>query len=250
MTEPTATPEPTAQIGSKTITAIEHAWHAIRANHPELPEIVVIMGGGLVPGGLKLGHFARDIWAHREHNTENALDVGAEAAVRRSELFVGAEGLARQPHEVLATLLHEAAHALAHVRGIQDTARQGRYHNREFAKLGDEVGLIITKDTAPRGRNIGYSITAIKDETVAAYIGTIAELELALTHVRTLPALVKVTAPADPAPVGGGVAVAPAPVRARRPGATCGCGREVHIARAALAEAPIICGKCLEPFAY
>ena len=176
-----------ARIGSKTITAIEHAWAAIRANHPELPEIVVIMGGGLVPGGLKLGHFARDIWAHREAGTDNALDVGAEAAVRRSELFVGAEGLARQPHEVLATLLHEAAHALAHVRGIQDTSRQGRWHNRRFAELAGEVGITVTKDA-----RIGYSITAITDETVTRYMGTIMELELALTHVRALPALVKV----------------------------------------------------------
>ena len=236
-----------AQIGSKTITAIEHAWAAIRANHPELPEIVVIMGGGLVPGGLKLGHFARDIWAHREAGTDNALDVGAEAAVRRSELFVGAEGLARQPHEVLATLLHEAAHALAHVRGIQDTSRQGRWHNRHFATLAGEVGITVTKDA-----KIGYSITAITDETITRYMGTIMELELALTHVRALPALVKVDQPATPAPVGGGVAVTPAPVRARRPGARCGCDtpREVHIARAALAEAPIICGLCLAPFAY
>jgi hypothetical protein len=234
----------TARIGSQTISAIEHAWAAIRANHPELPEIVVIMGGGLVPGGLKLGHFARDTWAHREHSTDNALDVGAEAAVRRSELFVGAEGLARQPHEVLATLLHEAAHALAHVRGIQDTSRQGRWHNRNFAKLATEVGINVEKD-----KNIGFSITSITDETVARYMGTIMELELALTYVRTLPALVKIDQPATPAPVGGGVAVAPAPVR-RRPGATCDCGREVHIARAALAEAPIICGLCLAPFAY
>jgi hypothetical protein len=35
------------------------------------------------------------------------------------------EGLARGPAEKLATLLHEAAHALAHVRGMKDTFRQG-----------------------------------------------------------------------------------------------------------------------------
>lgn len=240
----TATPAP---IASPIIATIERAWEAIRTNHPELPQVVVIMGGGLVPGGLKLGHFARDTWAHREHNTENALDAGADAARTHSELFVGAEGLARQPHEVMATLLHEAAHCLAHVREIQDTSRQGRWHNREFAKLAAEVGITVTKDP-----KIGYSVTSIPDETVARYMGTIMELELAITHVRTLPARVKVDTPATPAPVGGGVAVSPAPVRARRPGARCGCmiPREVHIARAALAEAPIICGKCLEPFQY
>jgi hypothetical protein len=40
---------------------------------------------------------------------------------------VGGEGLARGPAHVLGTLLHEAAHALARVRGIKDTSRQGRW---------------------------------------------------------------------------------------------------------------------------
>ncbi len=31
--------------------------------------------------------------------------------------------------DVLGTLLHETAHALAHVRDIKDTSRQGRWHN-------------------------------------------------------------------------------------------------------------------------
>jgi len=48
------------------------------------------------------------------------------------EVFVGGEGLARGPAEVLGTLLHEAAHALADVRGIKDTSRQGRWHNARF----------------------------------------------------------------------------------------------------------------------
>jgi hypothetical protein len=63
--------------------------------------------------------------------------------------------------------------------------------------------------------------------------------------------MISLTAP-TPAPVGGtpgALPVAPAPVR-RRPGARCGCGREVHIARAALAAGEILCGLCKEPFAY
>lgn len=240
-----ATPD-VVKIASPIIEAIEHAWAAIRAEHADLPAVVVIMGGGLVPGGIKLGHWARDSWARRGHDAPDALDtLGADAAHRVSELFVGAEGLARKGHEILATLLHEAAHGLAHARGIQDTSRQGRWHNREFAKLAGEVGIDVSRD-----KSIGYSITSIRQDTIDKYIGLIAELESAITHVRALPAMIKVTQPATPAPVGGGVAITPAPVRTRRPGATCGCGREVHIARAALAEAPIICGRCLEPFTY
>jgi hypothetical protein len=34
------------------------------------------------------------------------------------------------------TILHEAVHALAHVRGVKDTSRGGKYHNkREFVAL-------------------------------------------------------------------------------------------------------------------
>ena len=55
--------------------------------------------------------------------------------------MISGEGLRRSPREVLGTLLHEAAHALAHARGIKDTSRQGRYHNKHFKTLAEELGL-------------------------------------------------------------------------------------------------------------
>ena len=30
--------------------------------------------------------------------------------------------------------------------------------------------------------------------------------------------------------------------------ATCGCGRRIRVAKATLAEAPILCGACAQPF--
>ena len=53
--------------------------------------------------------------------------------------MISGEGLARTPREVLGTLLHEAAHALADARGITDTSRQGRYHNKKYALLADRA---------------------------------------------------------------------------------------------------------------
>jgi len=44
--------------------------------------------------------------------------------VRLPEVFVGGEGLARGLADVHGTLLHEAAHALADVRGIKDTCHR------------------------------------------------------------------------------------------------------------------------------
>jgi hypothetical protein len=79
--------------------------------HPHLPAVVVVLASGTAgaaPGTIKLGHFAALRWLHGERELP--------------EVFVGGEGLARGPVDVLGTLLHEAAHALAHVRGIPDTS--------------------------------------------------------------------------------------------------------------------------------
>jgi hypothetical protein len=104
--------------------------------------VVVALGAGSVGvprGVLKLGHFAADRW------TAGGADGGSAVA----ELFVGGEGLSRGAEGVLATLLHEATHGLAHVRRVQDTSRQGRYHNARFRALGEELGLAVAQ--APVG---------------------------------------------------------------------------------------------------
>src|SRR5215218_3534902 len=98
------------------VAALEHAWQRIRSRHPEVPEAVLVVASGAEGKRLNLGHFA----PHRWH--VNGAD--------RHEVLVGGEGLQRGPVDVLGTLLHEAAHGLAQARGIQDTSRQGRYHNR------------------------------------------------------------------------------------------------------------------------
>jgi hypothetical protein len=44
-------------------------------------------------------------------------------------------------------MLHEARPRLAHVRGVKDTSRGGKYHNkREFVALAAQLGL-----PGPRG---------------------------------------------------------------------------------------------------
>jgi hypothetical protein len=52
-----------------------------------------------------------------------------------SELFIGGEGLQAETSTVLVTMLHEAAHGIAHTRQIKDTSRQGRYHNDRYRNL-------------------------------------------------------------------------------------------------------------------
>jgi hypothetical protein len=122
---------------------------------------------------------------------------------------------------VLATLLHEAAHALAHVRGIKGTSRQGRWHNAKFKALAEELGIEVTKDT-----KLGWSPTSLPTATRGAYAGAIAELGQALRLIRA----VEIT--------GEGKKSKPT-----RP-AVCGCGRKIRVSKTVLAAGPILCGAC------
>jgi len=195
------------------VAALEHTWMAIRARHPQVPEVVMAVASGSVGrrGDLKLGHFADRRWR--------------VATAERPELFVGGEGLAAGAVEVLGTLLHEAAHGLAATRGVQDTSRQGRYHNRRYAALAGELGL-----TVQRAGSRGWTATQVPAETATVYDAVVDDLARALVLWR----------------------------RAEHPGpgkrasnllaAVCGCGRRIRAARSTLAQAPVVCGRCGGPF--
>jgi hypothetical protein len=206
-------------VAAPLIAALERAWSDVRRRHPELPPAVLITGSGSEGprrrAVLRLGHFAAGRW-----------QAAARAEAELPEIFVGGEGLERGARPVLATLLHEAAHALADVRGIKDTSRQGRYHNRRFKALAEELGLQI--DQAP---GIGWSATTLPDATAERYADTIAALEQAITiyrrHERGGP---------EPAQ------------RSKVAACVCGCPRRIRVAPGVLAAGPIICGVCGQPF--
>jgi hypothetical protein len=110
--------------GSGLIAALEQTWADIRRRTPQLPEVVVLTGTSLSPSAVHLdakwGHVGADHWVEgrpTEHGQGAALD--RSAARRKPELFVAGECLAEGPRQTLQTMLHEAVHALAHVRGRQ-----------------------------------------------------------------------------------------------------------------------------------
>ncbi|HET7380263.1 MAG TPA: hypothetical protein VFJ24_09505 [Gaiellales bacterium] len=118
---------------------------------------------------------------------------------------------------------HEAAHVIAHQRGINDTSRQGRYHNNRFRGVAQEIGL---QGEVPRDPVFGWSLITPADRTRIRYGDTLAELEA------TLPA---VSAPSVDRP------------RTQRPTAiemSCRCGARIRSARAALHPYRVICGVC------
>jgi hypothetical protein len=204
-------------ITTPVVAALEAAWADIRAHHPDLPPAVIILGAGSVgvpAGQLKLGHFAAMRW----HNERDGLQL--------AEVFIGGEGLARGATGVLGTLLHEAAHALAHVRGIQDTSRQGRWHNARFKQLAEEVGITVTKD--PR---IGWSPTTIQPATPKRYTRAVRTLTSALRLYRS-------------AEISIGTIRKPS-----TPPAVCACDRKIRIPAATLAAGPVLCGLCGSEFA-
>lgn len=205
-------------IGSGLVAAVERTWEVIRAHHPEVPAAVVIVGSGSEgrPRGLRLGHFAAGRWS------------AAGGGGTLGEVFVAGEGLDRGAADVLTTLLHEAAHALAHERGIADTSRQGRYHNRRFRALGEELGLHVE-----RHPQLGWTLTTILPATARVYATELARLERALVAHRA-----RELAPPEQR------------ARDRNPvAAVCSCGRRIRVAAGVLARGPVICGVCHTPFA-
>jgi hypothetical protein len=145
---------------SLVVASLERAWTAIRATHPEVPAAVLVVVSGASRRRLRWGHFAAGRW--------HAPTSGRA----RPEVLVGGEGLARPPVEVLGTLLHEAAHGLAHARRVHDTSRGAGYHNRRYAALAGELGLAVAKV-----HPIGRSATTVPPATAAHYAGVLADLE-------------------------------------------------------------------------
>src|SRR5215213_5360269 len=175
--------------GSGLIAALEQTWTTIRRRTPELPEVVVVTGTGLSSGAVhidaKWGHFGADHWVEGRPTEERqgaALDLSM--ARRKPELFIAGECLAEGPRQTLQTMLHEAVHALAHARGVKDTSRGGKYHNkREFIALASELGL-----TWPDGQRphpvIGFSEVTLTEQTLADYADILAYLGAAIRLYR------------------------------------------------------------------
>jgi hypothetical protein len=213
----TAAPPVDRAAASRLVAALEHAWTAIRRHHPDVPQVVIVVASGSDSRSrrLNLGHFAAGRWQLTDQPSN------------RAEVLVSGEGLQHGPIDVLGTLLHEAAHGLAYARTISDTSRQGRYHNRRYATLAQELGLDVA-----HVQPIGWSATSVPEPTAARYAAVLAELAKALVLWRR-------AEQANPA----------GPGRSRNALAcSCSCGRRIRVARSVLELAPILCGACAQPF--
>lgn len=198
-------------ITEQLVAAVAAVWRGIQDRHPEVPDVVLTLGSGTMNqrGRERFGHFAAGRWQLGDTTVD--------------EFFLGGEGLRRGTSPVLGTLLHEATHGLAHVRGIKDTSRQGRYHNKQFKALAESLDLVIEHDA-----KIGWSVTQVPPWTEVEYAAELAQLEHAITvfrHAETEKTRGK-------------------PRNNNYLKATCRCPRVIRVAKAVFAEAPILCGAC------
>lgn len=235
--EPLRTPPGLSPV--QVVAALDRAWQAIRVRHQDVPPVVLLLGPSPTRPGAKRptrGHFLSFAWSLRDLPTRassfpdarQAADPGGENigpdghgtpgailrdAVRlrnelfsaRPEVFIATELLAEGAAGVFGVLLHEAAHAVAAMRGTTDTSRQGRYHNGRFKLIAEEVGLAGTRDP-----EIGWSFTTLSETTARDFKQTLEPLEDALRGL---------CGPSDRA--------AAAAVN----GPTCGCGQWLPITR-------------------
>ncbi|MGV9615171.1 hypothetical protein [Nocardia xishanensis] len=166
------------------------------------------------------------------------------------ELFVGGEGFALGPRDVLGTLLHEAAHGIAATRGVKDTSRNGAYHNGRYRDIAVEVGLTVDRD-----KGSGWATTVVDDDTAQSYQREIDKLgTLLVAHRRSEHDFL-----ADEPAVADGEDAESAPTDPDRKPAkphngyslTCGCEpvRRVRASQRTVDAGPILCGVCEQPFA-
>ena len=239
------TDEGAREYGSQIIAALEQAWAAVRDQHPDVPDVVIVTGAGShqkgVPEGYRLrGHHWPERW------------VTDPAEHRMPELFIAGELLVGGGRAVLEVMLHEASHALAVVRGIKDCSAEGnRYHNKRFVALATEVGL---RGPDRPEKVIGWSDCRLADETAAAYADVIDAIDSA-----RLPFLLDgaLGARGGGGGQGGGEdgedgqgKGKPKKRGGRRVAVECACQppRKLHMTPKQIEDGPVTCGVCSTPF--
>lgn len=209
----------TAQnITTQIIDALNDAWIDIQARKAEVRPACIIIHREKAK--TQRGHYWQDQW--NLTNTDISITKTLEGT-KIDEVYISSTILNDPATAVLETLIHEACHSLAVTRKIKDTSRNGRYHNKYFKLLAEEMGLIVTVSTS--FGNITNDLTPV---TKQSYKTTLTNLQEALQAYQTLP-----NKP-------------PQPTRMIK--LTCYCPRIIRASIKVIAEGPIACEICGEHF--
>lgn len=224
---------------SLALIALEDAYRAIRKALPDTPEATIV---------IKRDQKA---WGHttvaRTWAPHNADDQDAPAT--HFEIMISGENLRRGARSVVATLLHETAHARNLAAGVLDTDVNGR-HNGEFKTRAEDHGLTVTK----LGWH-GWTGTELDDAGAKRWARVIALVDRGIAKSAAPAAANLSHLPAPEAPPVAGVDVTVVgPVTPPKRGdrnllkATCGCGHSIRVSRGVLEKAEPTCSACSQPF--
>lgn len=215
------------QFASNMVATLERAWTNIQRHNPDVPNAVIVVASGTEGKQPKTGHYSRLRW---KDVATSQKKKGSRRPITKpmAEILIGGEGLGNGAADVLDTLLHEATHAMAGMRGIDDCSRQGRYHNAKFRELATEIGLTAKKD----GAN-GFADTSLTPTTEKKYKRTIAAIRKAITKVRA------------PNQKRGAKA---SPSRMKLAECSCEEPRKIRLAEKTFEADAITCGGCDEDF--
>jgi len=199
---------------SPIIHALERAYTAIRMTNPDAQLAVITVYRR--ESGQSWGYFHKSQFINKR-----------ESGQRLDEIQIDSTLLKESARMVLCILLHEACHSVASHREVQDTSRQGRYHNRRFVEIAQEAGLVTQPD-----KRIGCTTPNMTDQTAQRYRTVIDELEQALTLYQEPP-----------------LRNGPTRRKSRMLKAQCpACERVIRGSQKTFDAGPVICQPCASPF--
>ena len=154
------------------LMVLDEIARVVAAEHGIEGRISIVLGAsGVTRSGQKHGHFAAKSWEDSEGN-----DI--------HEILLSGESLKRGPVATIGTLIHELAHAYCHENEIKDTSDSGRWHNKKFKAVAEDMGLAIE-----RADRIGFSVTTVPEPTQEKYKQAIEDLGGAIQAWRRGPGL-------------------------------------------------------------
>lgn len=204
---------------SSAVGALEAAWKALQKLWPEIPPAVLTFVDAS-SRSRRHGYFARSTWKKRR---------GAAHEVAISPKLIG------HPKDLLATMLHEAAHAVLHEAGRNGGLGSSRYyHTKEFRDQCQRFGLKCEF----LNTRYGWTLTSWPKSRVPVRYRTIrARLR------RNLPAgtggHVPVKAIGRPLPLTGHTML------------VCGCdggNRTIYVKKSVLEKGGVMCSFCGQAF--
>lgn len=115
-----------------------------------------LFGGALKPVFLNFSRHANSYGFFAPDRWETGADtITHEISLNPSHLK------GRDPRAVVSTLVHEMAHCWH-----QENGKPGRrgYHNEEWARKMEEIGLVPSSTAAPGGARVGYRVSHYIEE--------------------------------------------------------------------------------------